>query len=99
MKARLLVAVAASLFFVMAVIPAARAQSAPEVGIKNPTTSTPTTLYMHLINFQDFPINTQKPDDKYTESTALGLFTPTTTCAGDPIPNSHPFQPAHTFYG
>src|ERR1041385_8001808 len=101
MRSRLLVAVAAAALLAMAVVPAARAQAASDVqvGIKNPTTSTPTTLYMHLINFQDFPINTQKPDDKYTDNTALGLFTPTTPCFGDPIPNSHPFTEAHTYYG
>jgi hypothetical protein len=100
MKAPTLVAIAiASLFLGLA--PAAQAQ---EIGITNPEVSTPTVLYMHLIDFQDFPINTQKPDDRFTESTAVGLQTHSLNCL--PNPNDltggtggAPFQDYHKYYG
>jgi hypothetical protein len=99
MKARLLLSVAiASLFLGLA--PAAQAQ---EIGITNPVVSTPTTLYFHLIDFQDFPINTQKPDDRYVDSTAIGLATHSLNCL--PNPNDvagqggAPFVDNHKYYG
>jgi hypothetical protein len=99
MKARLLLSVAiASLFLGFA--PAAQAQ---EIGITNPMVSTPTTLYMHLIDFQDFPINTQAPDDRFVDSTAIGLATHSLNCL--PNPNDvagqggAPFVDNHKYYG
>jgi hypothetical protein len=101
MRSRLLVAVAATALLAMAVVPAARAQAASDVqvGIKNPTTSTPTTLYFHMIDFQDFPINTQKPDDKYTQNVNVGVGTNSLTCLGDPPAGGHPFQEFHVRHG
>ena len=101
MKARLFVAVATAAFLAMAVVPAVRAQAAPapEVGIKNPNTPTPTILYFHMINFQDFPINTQKPDDKYTQDVNVGLGTTTDTCIPNVVPGSSPFQEFHAYHG
>ena len=47
---------------------------AQDVGIKNPETSTHTVLYFHVINVQDMPINTQVPNDEFTET---GEWSPT----------------------
>jgi len=79
-------------------VPGAAAQ-APALGIHNPTASTPTTLYMHLLDLQDFPINTQKPDDKWTQSQAWGLATSTTSCLPKDTPGAKVAQEFHTFYG
>lgn len=61
--------------------------------------SAATTLYFHLDAHQDFPINTQLPDDRYADATGRGLLAPTTTCipVGDTLPQvSRSF---HTRYG
>ena len=54
---------------------------AQDVGIENPETSTPTTLYFHVINVQDMPINTQIPNDEFTETGewSATAWTPTST--------------------
>ena len=101
MRARLLLAFAIAALF-LGLGPAAQAQASagPAIGITNPSTSTPTKLYFHLINFQDFPINTQKPDDKYTDSSAIGLATNTLTCVPKPPAGTgNPFQEFHKYYG
>jgi hypothetical protein len=95
MRVRLLLAFAIAALF-LGLAPAAQAQT---VGITNPNASTPTTLYFHLINFQDFPINTQKPDDRYTDSSAIGLATNTLTCIPNPPVAGSPFQEFHRYYG
>jgi hypothetical protein len=101
MRVRLLLAFAiAASFLGLASAAQAQAPGGAAVGITNPNTSTLTTLYMHLINFQDFPINTQKPDDKYTDSSAIGLATNTLTCVKNPVPGTgNPFQEFHKYYG
>jgi hypothetical protein len=81
MRARFLLAVATTALAAMMATPAVTAQ---DIGITNPTTSTPTTLFMHLIDFQDFPINTQPPDDKFTDSTTIGALTHSTSCIPNP---------------
>jgi hypothetical protein len=76
--------------------------SAKEVavsGIHNPETPSPVTLYMHLIDIQDFPINTQKPADGYTVSNAVGLVTSTTSCLPEDTPGVDASQAWHTAYG
>jgi hypothetical protein len=80
----------------VALLPQAAAQ-AP--GIHNPGAPTPVTLYMHLIDLNDFPINTQEPDDHWTVSNAWGLSTSTTTCLPDGTPGADLSQEWHTFYG
>ncbi len=82
----------------LAALPA-EAQTTLEPGIYNPTTSTPTTMYMHINGFQDFPINTQKPSDKYAESVQVGLATHS-SCVQDPS-GTQTFTQAshHTWYG
>jgi hypothetical protein len=98
MRVRLPLAFAIAALF-LGLAPAAQAQT-PEIGIKNPNASTPTTLYMHLIDFQDFPINTQKPDDRYNDASGIGLATNTATCVPKPPAGTgNPFQAFHTYYG
>lgn len=76
------------------------AASAKEPGLHNPDASTPTTLYMHLIDVQDFPINTQVPDVAWTQDTTYGLTTSTLTCTpADPSGSVNLREPYHTFYG
>jgi hypothetical protein len=97
MKARILFAAATVALCAAVAIPAVTAQ-APEVGIKNPTTATPTTLFFHINGFQDFAINTQKPEDKYAESAGIGLATSSLSC----LPNTDfgaPFQDYAKYYG
>jgi hypothetical protein len=77
----------------------APAAAAKEPGIYNPDVSTPVKLYMHLIDFQDFPINTQVPDDAWTQDTTYGLATSTLSCLPDDTPGVNVDQPFHTFYG
>ena len=81
---------------VLALVPPASAQ-AP--GIHNPDAPTPVTLYMHLIDLNDFPINTQEPDDHWTVSNAWGLTTSTTSCLPNGTPGADLSQQFHTFYG
>src|SRR5688572_30793117 len=55
-----------------------------KVGIENPDTSTPTTLYLHMINVQDMPINTQVPNDEFTDTGTWGATQMTLKCL-DPV--------------
>jgi hypothetical protein len=87
---------ALSMLAAAALVPPGAAQ-AP--GIRNPDTPTPVTLYMHLIDLNDFPINTQLPDDRWTASNAWGLATSTTTCLPDGTPGADASHEFHTFYG
>lgn len=71
-----------------------------QVGIDNPDASTPVTLYMHLIDTQDFPINTQPPDPAWTQETVYGMTTSTLSCTPpDPTGATYLREPYHTFYG
>src|SRR5687767_13125078 len=81
MRARFLLAVATTSLLSLVAAPGATAQ---EIGINNPNVSTPTTLYFHLIDFQDFPINTQLPDDRFTSSEGIGLATHSLNCLPNP---------------
>ncbi len=97
MKVRFLLAVASAALAASLAVPAVTAQAA-EVGIKNPTTATPTTLYFHINGFQDFAINTQKPEDKYSDISGIGLATSSLSCLPNP-PGSSPFVDYHKYYG
>ncbi len=66
--------------------------------IDNPDASTPTTLYFHLDAHQDFPINTQLPDDRYAKGSSRGVLASTTTCSPDGAPGQVD-QSHHTVYG
>lgn len=63
---------ASLLWAILLLLPVAAAQPT-EPGIYNPTASTPTTMYFHINGFQDFPVNTQMPDDRYAETVDRGL--------------------------
>ena len=76
--------------------PSASAQGKP-IDDREPVQSTPTTLYFHLAGFQDFPINTQRPDDNYTQQVVYGPGTNSLSCIQQtPTTASQEF---HTFYG
>ncbi len=66
-------------------------------GIDNPYESTPTTMYMHINGFQDFPINTQKPSDKYAEEVRVGTATHS-MCVETPL-GTATYRSEHTWYG
>lgn len=84
---------AAILLIAIAMAPAAHAQ-----GIDNP--DAPTTLYFHLSANQDFPINTQPPDDRYASDDSRGLLAPTTSCVPDPTGQLGQLSKSfHTLYG
>ncbi len=74
------------------------ADAKPQLGIQNPEGAAPVTLYMHLLDFQDFPINTQKPDDRFTVNEGVGLATHTFTCTQNP-PMANAFQENHRYHG
>ncbi len=80
----------------MLLVPAAAQEGA---GIENPYQSTPTTLYMHLDGIQDFPINTQPPDDRYQKGNPYGLTTNSFSCAGRIDGASIATNSYHTYYG
>jgi hypothetical protein len=90
--------VLAPIAFVLLAAPVS-AQDASVPGIFNPGEPSPVTLYMHLIDIQDFPINTQKPDDRWTVSNAVGALTSTTSCLPDDTPGADVSQAWHTAYG
>lgn len=73
---------------------------AQDVGIDNPAAPTPTTLYFHLSAYQDFPINTQLPDDRFSQETSRGLTAPTTSCVPEEDGvTTQASKSFHTFYG
>ena len=80
------------LLALLAAVPAIDAQS-----VSAPVGSTPTVLYMHLLNVQDFPVNTQEPDPRFTEVQAIGLATHTLSCL-PAVPMVNPGD-YHTWYG
>ncbi len=55
-------------------------------GIQNPANAAPTTMFVHLGLPQDYPINTQQPDDRYGVSQGQGFTTTTNTCVPDEVP-------------
>ncbi|HLF16933.1 MAG TPA: hypothetical protein VI796_05850 [Candidatus Thermoplasmatota archaeon] len=92
-----ILALAVSALAVLVVAPVAGAQDA---GIRNPEASTPTTLFFHINGFQDFPINTQQPDDSFAASENVGLQTHSLSCIGDQTGQFGILESEwHTFYG
>lgn len=59
----------------------------------------PTTLYFHLINVQDFPINTQEPAPTWTEDVTYGSLSMTTSCLGAPGNVGGTDREYHTYRG
>ncbi|MGB1586613.1 MAG: hypothetical protein ACPHID_06175 [Thermoplasmatota archaeon] len=79
------------------IVPTAVAQNL-EAGFNNPTnTPTPVTMYVHLNDFQDAPINTQKPDDRYAQSSSIGLVQHSQGCFENPG-GALLSEPHHTYY-
>lgn len=78
-------------------VPAAAAADLPEVSA--PAASAPATLYLHLLNIQDFPINTQVPDPGFTDQAGYGVASETLTCIPNPPAGGSPFQGYHTWRG
>lgn len=84
----------------LAALLAAPPALAQGVGIQNPEAPTPTTLYFHLSAYQDFPINTQLPDDRFSQETSRGLTAPTTSCVPEEEGvTTQASKSFHTFYG
>ena len=81
-------------------LPAADAQAQDKPGIYNPNVSTPSTLYFHINGFQNFPINTQKPSDEFSDEVNVGLTTNTLSCVPEnPGTGGLTGKKYHTFYG
>jgi hypothetical protein len=72
----------ASLSFTLLLVAslAALPAQAQELGIHNPNVSTPTSLYFHVIDFQDMPINTQLPDPSFAAGQGYAAGTATLKC-------------------
>jgi hypothetical protein len=87
----------ASLLVLSVALPASAQAASP--GIRNPSEPSPVTLYMHVLDIQDMPINTQRPDDLWTVSNPVGLGTSTTTCIPPDTPAVNLHQQWHTYYG
>src|SRR5688572_19163821 len=83
---------------VVATLVAVAAPAQGQLGIENPEGAAPVALYFHLLNIQDFPINTQAPDERYTDETTLGLAAQTLSCVPD-LPLSNAFTDYHTYRG
>jgi len=62
--------------------------TAESPGITNPNSSSATTLWFHTFSNQDFPINTQQPDDKFNQDASIGLATTSLGCAPPTNQNS-----------
>lgn len=63
-----------------------------------------TKLYLHMLNVQAMPINTQEPDPAFIDLTGWGTFATSTTClqraAGDPDASQGMLgQSWHRYYG
>jgi hypothetical protein len=78
------------------------AQAAPAglpAAVSETTPQAPATLYFHLIDSSDFPINTQVPDPAFTEARSMSLAAETLTCLPAPPAGGNPFQAYHTWRG
>jgi len=77
--------------------PAAGASEHP-AGFYNPVEPVDVTMYLHVNGIQDMPINTQRPDDRYASSPAVGLVRHSQGCID--VPNNGLAEGArHTWYG
>ncbi|MHB8634194.1 MAG: hypothetical protein ACYDBQ_09550 [Thermoplasmatota archaeon] len=65
----------------------------------SPSVSTPTTLYFHVIQHDDMPINTQIPSNNWTAQDPAGLGNASSSCV-PPVPGeAFTGQERHTYYG
>lgn len=83
----------------MTALPAAAAPLPGQVPVTVEPASTPTQLYFHLIGLNDFPINTQAPDQAYAQTPTKGVTSITSSClpAGSPV--GFAGREEHTSYG
>lgn len=71
-----------------------------QAGTTNPNQPTPTTLYFHVINVVDMPINTQEPDAAYEQNFSWGPAATTAGCLADAGAATAPLEaPYNTWYG
>ncbi len=56
-------------------------------------------MYFHINGFQDFPINTQKPDDRYGADVEIGLATHSGCVSTGPDTQHFTDRSYHTWYG
>jgi hypothetical protein len=88
---------AAAVLALLAVGLASPSAQAATPGIDNPPGPAPVTLYFHIADFQDFPINTQEPAKDYVAESGQGITTSSTGCL-PPTP-AGTGQSFHTLYG
>lgn len=67
--------------------------------VSAPIGSTPTTLYAHLLDVQDFPVNTQPPQFLFERSPGVALAAHTLSCLPDPPAGGNPFMDSHSWHG
>ncbi|HET6399166.1 MAG TPA: hypothetical protein VFH47_06400, partial [Candidatus Thermoplasmatota archaeon] len=101
MKVRRILLTGAALLLATALTVSAQGAIDPaEQARRFPTVPTPTTLYFHINGFQEFPINTQAPDDRFRETVTVGTLTNSNGCVKDPSGSAGvASQEFHTFYG
>lgn len=91
---------AVTLGFLLAAAPVAAQSAQPATQAEVTATSSPATLYFHLLGVEDFPINTQEPDPAWTEESLYGATTATATCLSGVAGNTGGFgNEYHTYYG
>ncbi|MEK6985269.1 MAG: hypothetical protein AABX89_02670 [Candidatus Thermoplasmatota archaeon] len=79
--------------------PVASAASTSELGIRNPTDSTPTTMFFHVEDaLNEFAINTQEPDASFAVTSRVGLATNTLTCF-ETVPSGFLNTDYHSWFG
>jgi hypothetical protein len=71
--------------------------AAAQVAVPSSSASVPTTLYAHLLDLQDIPMNTQAPGEAYSLDIGAGLATATTSCLPT-TPDVDLSQDWHTWY-
>jgi hypothetical protein len=96
-RRRGMVAVRVGAGLVVLAVVALAAPAQGQLGIQDPEGATPVTLYMHLLDIQDFPINTQKPQDVW-DGSGPAFVGQSLTC-GPPIPMVNLAQDNHRYYG
>ncbi|MES2154346.1 MAG: hypothetical protein V4510_04350 [bacterium] len=66
-------------------------------GLQNPAGPSPLSLFFHIADFQDFPINTQEPAKDFVAESGAGITTSSTSCL-PPSPGGTG-QAYHTLHG
>lgn len=66
-------------------------------GLQNPAGPAPVTLYFHIADFQDFPVNSQEPAKDFVADSGAGITTSSTSCV--PATPAGTGQSFHTLHG